>query len=90
MTTIVKTPPEIPTQIVRHRKTYLGHQYTVADTYGTQIVTVNNDCVGCTCGADRSFLVCDHITVVEQQRAADAEQARRRSAYVELFGIYAR
>jgi hypothetical protein len=76
---------EVSTQIISHDATCVGHQYIVADDAGTEIVTVNNDCIGCTCEADKDFIVCTHIQIVEQQRAIDLEQARRRVAYVARF-----
>lgn len=51
------------------------------------LVTVNNDCTGCTCGLDRSFLVRSHVLTVEVQELAPSEEASR-AYYVEAFGIY--
>ncbi len=63
-------------------------KYLIADILGTHIVTVNNSLVSCSCGLDRYALTCEHIRIVEAQEAAYAEEAARRAAYTETFGIY--
>lgn len=80
-------PGEI-TQIVSRRATCQGIQYTLADWLGVYTVTLNNGCMGCSCGLDRHFLTCEHICIVEKQEAVYADEAARRAAYTEAFAIY--
>jgi hypothetical protein len=75
-------------EIVDRRVTCQGIQYTVADCLGSHTITINNGYIGCTCGLDRSFIECSHIRLVEAQELVYAEEASRRAAYIELFGIY--
>lgn len=75
-------------EIVSRRLTCAGMQYRIADSLGTVVVTVNDGFIGCSCGAEALYAVCEHITLVEVQENAYIEQARQREAYVETFGIY--
>lgn len=78
----LSTPiPGETTQIVSRRATCQGMQYTIADILGCHTVTVNNGCIGCSCGLDRSFLTCEHIRIVEKQEQGYAQEAARRAAY---------
>lgn len=78
-----RTTPRV--QILSRRATCIGTQYIVADPYGTEIVTVNNGCIGCSCGLDRYFVTCSHIRVVERQREVDAMLDARRALMQTLF-----
>lgn len=79
----------IPTQIERRQRfhvseprlTSAGKQYTVIDDLATEIVTVNNGCIGCTCGLDKMCMTCSHIQIVEQIEAAYCVEARTRAQY---------
>lgn len=79
--------PRQRVQIISCRLTCLGLQYRVSDDYGTEIVTVNNGCIGCTCGLDESFLVCSHITIVENRRAEDQANDIKRDLMHDVFDV---
>jgi len=84
----IATPRKALIEIASRRTTIAGIQYIVADCLGTHIVTINNGYIGCSCGLDRLFIVCPHLLMVEAQEKAYVEEAARRAAYTELFGIY--
>jgi len=85
ITATISPTPIIPHQqvpeIVSRRATVAGMQYTLADSLGTHIVTINNGFIGCTCDLDQIFMV-------EAQEKAYAEEAARRAVYTNLFDIY--
>lgn len=89
ITEVTTVTPDTPLiQITSSRMTYKGHQYIVDDRYSTEIVTVNNGHIGCTCGMDSYNITCQHILVVERERVKDAAQAAKRNAYCASFNIY--
>lgn len=82
------SPSHQATEIVSRRATVAGMQYTLEDSLGTHIVTVNHGFIGCTCGLDQLCIVCPHLLMVEAQEKAYAEEAARRAVYTDLFDIY--
>lgn len=72
-------------EIVSHRSTCLGEQYTVVTPEFTDVVTVNGDKHTCTCGSSS----CEHILVVKRQRTRNALANAKREAYCNAFVIYA-
>jgi hypothetical protein len=83
---VIQPRPHV--QIISRRLTCVGMQYRLADDYGTCTVTVNNDMIGCNCGAEQDYVVCTHVDIVEKREQDYIEQAKRREIYCELFSIY--
>ncbi|MGH2478951.1 MAG: hypothetical protein ACRDHW_04775 [Ktedonobacteraceae bacterium] len=86
--TITRTHQPL-TEILSRRATYKGIQYVVFDQFSTEIVTVRNGCIGCTCGfqSQPGCITCSHITLALAQEQAYSDEASKRADYSAVFGI---
>ena len=75
-------------EMISRRATYKGMQYVVADIYSSEVVTIHDRRISCTCGMDAYGITCQHILFVESRERAYTEEASRRATYTDVFAIY--
>jgi hypothetical protein len=82
MATLLSKTYEIP-EILSHRSTCLGEQYTVKTPGFIDVVTVNGPHASCTCQSTH----CSHILTVLRTRAQQAREATERALKQMAFDL---